>query len=319
YRYHDAWRAARDADKHDRVLRLARRLPRWREVVAADLDRPGLGRERVLGAALRMLDLAVLRVGNDQYAPGGSAAVASASGSHGSGGSNGSSDSSGGSGGSGSGGTGSESGSGSGSASAGEEDEGSFGLATLRVGHVRIRRGRVRVEYPAKGGIEHAVEFDDPQLHRVVVALCRGRDPEDDLLAYRTGPRGRGGDRHDVRAEDINARVKELAGEEFTAKDLRTWSATVLAAAALAGAARTDTERDRTRAVTAAMREVAEHLGNTPAVARASYVDPRVIECFERGTTIAAAVRRAGSDDLSDAAVRPLLERAVLRMLRATR
>jgi DNA topoisomerase I len=258
YLYHDQWRLKRDAEKFDRVLRLARRLPCMRQAIAEDLSRPGLGRERVLAAALRMLDLAVFRVGSERY-------------------------------------------------------EDSFGLATLRVEHVRVRRGRVFIDYLAKGGIQHSVVLEDPALHRVIVALCRGRAPSEDLLVYRC-PDGL----RDVRSDDVNARIKELAGEEFTAKDIRTWSATVLAATSLAAtvaAAGPPTSlRKRQRAVTAAMREVAEHLGNTPAVARRSYVDPRVIERFEQGVTVCDALMRAGGD-LSDAAVRDTMERAVLEML----
>lgn len=271
YRYHDEWRVQRDLEKHDRVLRLAPKLPRMRRAVAADLELPGLRRERVLAAALRMLDLAVFRVGGERYAPAGEEAV----------------------------------------------DEGSFGLATLRVEHVRPRGGVVLVEYPGKGGVRHSVVLDDPALHRVLVALRRGRAPCDELLGYRAADGW-----HDVRSDDVNARIKELLGEEFTAKDLRTWSATVLAATSLAaawagGGPRGPGKRARQRAVVAAMREVAEHLGNTPAVARRSYVDPRVIECFDRGVTVCGALRRVGSADLSDQAARDTMERAVFRMLRA--
>jgi DNA topoisomerase I len=269
YLYHDHWRVLRDAEKHDRVLRLADRLPALRGTVTADLDRPGLGRERVLAAALRMLDLAVLRTGNDEYAPSG-------------------------------------------------EDEGTFGLTTLRCEHVRVRRGVVSVDYVGKGGVPQSVALTDPQLHRVLIALRRGRPPEAELLGYRT-PQGW----RDLRADDVNARIKELAGDEFTAKDLRTWSATVLAAVSLASACADNgvprSQRARRRAVVAAMHEVAEHLGNTPAVARKSYVDPRVLECFEQGTTVLAALRHVGTGDLSDGAVRAALERATLRMLQECR
>ena len=266
YLYHVQWRVLRDSIKYDRALRLAERLPKMRQAVAEDLTRPGLGRERVLAAALRMLDLAVFRIGNDEYAP------------------------------------------------RGDDDEGTFGLATLRCEHVRVRRGIVSVDYLGKGGIQHSVVLTDPDLHRVVIALRRGRSPEAELLGYRT-PQGW----RDLRADDINSRIKELAGDEFTAKDLRTWSATVLAAVSLAAACSSGTPTSRRacqRAVTSAMREVAEHLGNTPTVARKSYVDPRVIECFEQGVTILPALHEAGSTDLADTAVRDHMEHAVLTMLR---
>ncbi len=268
YRYHDEWRRVRDAEKHDRVLQLGRRLPQVRAEVTEQLDGKGLTRERVLAAAVRMLDIGVFRVGSEEYAP-----------------------------------------------SDGEDDEeGSFGLATVRREHVRLRRGAVEFRYRAKGGADRAIALRDAQLHRVVGSLLRRRGGGEELLAYRDG---RGW--HDVRSADVNARIKELAGSDFTAKDLRTWNATVLAAAVFAGAAADGvptSQRDRARVVNTVLDEVAEHLGNTRAVARASYVDPRVVERFEEGRTVLRAVRRVGSGDLSDDGVRCAVERAVLRLLR---
>ena len=104
-----------------------------------------------------------------------------------------------------------------------------------------------------------------------------------------------------MRAEDLNAAVKELAGDRYTCKDLRTWNATVLAAVDAgrrrwrrAGCRRA--ERARKRVVNQAIKQVAEHLGNTPTVARASYVDPRVLERFEEGRTVLTALRRLGDE-----------------------
>jgi DNA topoisomerase IB len=266
YRYHDEWRRRRDADKYDRVLRLGRRLPAVRAQIRKQLGGRGLSCDRVLAAALRMLDIGAFRIGGDEYAPGP------------------------------------------------DEDEGSFGLATVRRDHVRLHRGAIELRYPAKGGIDRAVTLRDPALHAVVRALLRRNGGGADLLAYRTG---RGW--HDVSAEDINARLKELAGAEFSAKDLRTWNATVLAAVALAEGAVggvPTSQRARARAINAALDEVAEHLGNTRAVARASYVDPRVLEHYVHGRTILAAVRHAGTCTLFDEEIRIRLERALLRLLR---
>ncbi len=271
YRYHDLWRAARDREKHDRVLGLGAELSRVRVSVVERLGVPGLGRERVLAAGVRMLDVGVFRAGGEQYAPGDD-----------------------------------------------DEEEGTFGLATLRREHVRLRRGAVLFAYPAKGGIPRTLSLTDPLLHKIVNSLLRRRGGGDDLLAYRIRR-----DWHDVRAEDLNAAVKELAGEQYTCKDLRTWNATVLAAVLLAGAAAgrgvPPTERGRARAVTRMAREVAEHLGNTPTVARASYIDPRVVERFADGRTILAALRRLPGPrpDLTDDVTRATVERAVVRLLTA--
>jgi DNA topoisomerase-1 len=200
-----------------------------------------------------------------------------------------------------------------------DDDEGTFGLATLRREHVRLHRGTVLIDYLAKGGIPRTVELHDRSLHRVMVSLLRRRGGGDELLAYRDGRLWR-----DVRTSDLNDAVKALAGRRYTCKDLRTWNATVFAAAALAVQAADGvpaTSRGQARLVAAAMREVADHLGNTPAVARASYVDPRLIEQFEQGRTVLPALRRlngaaATSADLSDDGVRAAVEAAVIRLLR---
>jgi DNA topoisomerase-1 len=199
-----------------------------------------------------------------------------------------------------------------------DDEDGTFGLATLRREHVRLDRGAVVFDYPAKGGAPRTLALRDPLLHRVVGSLLRRRGGGEDLLAYREG---RGW--HDVRAEDLNAAVKELVGDEYTCKDLRTWNATVLAASCLAGRVARDgvpeRERTRRRVVNRALEDVAAHLGNTPTVARSSYVDPRVIERFEDGRTVVPALRALGNGsagpDLTDDATRAEVERAVVRLI----
>ena len=106
----------------------------------------------------------------------------------------------------------------------------------------------------------------------------------------------------------------QCLGGDFTAKDFRTWNATVLAAVALAGAAAVKGKAAREREVKRAIKTVAAYLGNTPAVCRASYVDPRVIDRFQAGVTIAEAIGRAGPD-LGKARVRARVEKAVLELL----
>ncbi len=166
------------------------------------------------------------------------------------------------------------------------------------------------------------MELHDPSVHRVVASLLRRRGGGDELLAYRDGRSWR-----DVHTSDLNDAVKALAGRRYTCKDLRTWNATVLAAAALAVQARDGvpaTPRAQAKRVAAAMREVADHLGNTPAVARESYVDPRLIAQFEQGHTVLPTLRRLNSAtpsslDLFDDNVRAAVETAVIRLLRAGR
>lgn len=155
-----------------------------------------------------------------------------------------------------------------------------FGLATLQRSHVSVRGAVMEFRYPAKGGVERAQRIEDPAAARVVRALLRRDDDSEELLAYREGRRWR-----DVRSADVNDYLREATGCQVSAKDFRTWHATVLAAVALAGAPHSSNSA-RKRGISAAMREVSEYLGNTASVARASYVDPRVVDLFHEGVTV---------------------------------
>jgi DNA topoisomerase-1 len=261
YRYHDAWRVQRDAEKHDRVLDVAERLPAAREIVRGHLARRGYPRERVLAAAFALLDLGFFRIGSEQYA----------------------------------------------------EDNGSYGLATIRREHVSVTRSAVSFDYPAKSGKQREQSIVDDEVRRVVLGLLRRRDPSPELLAYQID-----GSWRDVRSEDVNAYLREVLGTEATAKDFRTWHATVLMAVALAvSRAVADTEGKRKRAVARAYREVADYLGNTPAVARASYIDPRIVDLYVSGVTVAGALERAARDGEADGPIlHGTVERAVLDLLR---
>lgn len=270
YRYHDVWRAQRDAAKFDHVLAVGAALPEVRGTVARHLGLRGYRRERVLAAAVRLLDVGCFRIGGEEYASG---------------------------------------------------EDPTFGLATLRRDHVTLVRGAVRFCYPAKGGLQRTLDVEDDQVWTVVRGLLRRDCDHPELLAYRTRSAWT-----DVRSADINAYLTEISGMDISAKDFRTWNGTVLAAVALAvdeleaaakARPRARSTTARKRAVSAAMREVSEYLGNTPAVARTSYVDPRVVDLFADGITIAPAVSaldgRAGP---WDAATRESVEAAVLAMLR---
>ncbi|HSE10587.1 MAG TPA: DNA topoisomerase IB [Nocardioidaceae bacterium] len=189
------------------------------------------------------------------------------------------------------------------------DTNGSFGLTTLEKRHVRRKRGRLVFCFTGKSGIEHCIEIDDALAIAAVDMMRRRRGGGDRLMAYRLGRRW-----SPLDAVAVNDYLRETTGAEITAKDFRTWHATVLAAVSLASSKEPgESKASRKRAVRQAMVEVSEYLGNTPAIARSSYVDPRVIDLYEDGTTIAAAVRRSydSPDDRQHA-----LERAVLRMLR---
>ena len=259
YLYHPEWRRKRDQAKHDRVLTVAKQLPRARGAVAEDLRLDGMPKERALATAFRLLDLGFFRIGGESYA----------------------------------------------------EQNNSFGLATIRKEHVRINGPEIVFEYVAKSSKDRFWVLRDADT-RAAVEMMRRRRGGDELLAYREN-------RHwcDVTSADINDYVKERLGCEVSAKDFRTWHATVLAAVALAVSTNAATSPTaRKRAIARAMREVADYLGNTPTVARSSYVDPRIIDLFEDGYTIERSLTELGVDaDFGQPATHGPAERAVLELL----
>ena len=253
--YHEAWRRRQDLRKFQRVESFARSLPTMRPVIERDLAREGVPRERVMAAAVRLLDRGTFRIGSETYA----------------------------------------------------DRNGSFGLATIRKSHVQVEGPKLLFDYVAKGGARRLHEIDDPMLVPLVEHLKRRRAGGVELLAYREEGRWR-----DLRSGDINAYIKALLGEEHSAKDFRTWHATVLAAVDIAGAQMQEAT-SRKRLIAATVRNVAEHMGNTPAVARASYIDPRVFERFVQGRTLTPWLEKIETTDRQ--AAFELVERAVLELL----
>ena len=261
YLYHDAWRERRNREKFDRMLDFAAALGPLRAQTTRCLGGDGLGRERVLSCAVRLLDLGFFRIGSEAYA----------------------------------------------------EDNNTFGLATMLRSHVVLGDEYVvTFDYPAKGGERRIQSVVDPEAFAVVRALKGRRAAGDELLAYKNGRRW-----VDVGSADINEFIQELTGGPFTAKDFRTWNATVLAASSLAllgPEAKSTTARKRV--VSLAMQEVARYLGNTPAVCRSSYVDPRVVDRFNAGQTVLGTLERLPLE-LPEAERQLRIEQAVLRLLRA--
>ena len=261
YRYHDDWRRNRDREKHEKMLEFAATLPRARERMLADVARPKLDRERVLGGAARLLDLGFFRIGSEEYA----------------------------------------------------ETNQSYGLATMRREHVTCSKGVVTFDYIAKSGKHRIQSVADDDLCRLVNALKRARFGGPELLGYQ-GPTGW----VDIKSHDINGYLRDITGGEFTAKDFRTWHATVLCAVALAVSDVVPaSESARKRSVTRAVKEVAHYLGNTPTVCRASYIDPRVIDHYNDGVTIRADLDALGEGaTFGELATRGAIESAVLRLLK---
>ncbi len=189
-----------------------------------------------------------------------------------------------------------------------------YGLATIRKSHVRLREDRILFDYPAKSGKRRVQSVVDPEVAQVIAALKRRRGGGPELLAYKRGRRWT-----DLRSPDINEYLKESTALDVSAKDFRTWGATVLAAVALAVAA--PNARSKTasrRAMAHAVKEVAHYLGNTPAVARASYIDPRVFDSYQRGYTVGPALDELGDDEDATAIQGPA-EKAVLDLLEGVR
>jgi DNA topoisomerase-1 len=226
YRYHPRWREVRDEAKYGRLANFGEALPAIRGRVEEDLARPGLPREKVLAAAVRLLDRSLIRVGNEAYA----------------------------------------------------RDNGSFGLTTLRDEHVNVSGSRLRFRFRGKGGRLHAIDVADRRLAGVV-KRCQEL-PGEELFQYVDDE----GEPEAIESGDVNAYLAEVAGREFTAKDFRTWGGTARAAEALRDQDPASSEADGKRKVAEAIREVAQHLGNTPSVCRACYVHPAVIEAYVDGS-----------------------------------
>lgn len=261
YLYHDAWREHRDRQKFMEMEDFAVALPALRERLAADLARRGLVRERVLGCAIRLLDLGFFRIGSERYAA---------------------------------------------------QNE-TYGLATLKKRQLRIERGAAVFDYRAKGSKRHVQVVADAAVLPTLKALKARRAGGPELFAYRNGRAWR-----DVRSDEINEHLKELTGEEFSAKDFRTWNATVLAAVALAKNDPGELSRTaRRRAVNEAVKDVAAYLSNTPSVCRSAYIDPRVLDRFDSGETIRGAIEREiEGTDPGEFPDRERIEAAVLNLIR---
>jgi DNA topoisomerase-1 len=227
YRYHPEWRHERDDVKFHDMEDFARAQPALRirisEALASD---ELLGHRRVLGLALRLLDVGLFRVGSDRYA----------------------------------------------------RDNRHYGLTTLRRDQVVIVGDAARFDYVGKAGKRHRHSIVDAPAVGVLRALAGRRAAPEELLVFlgRHGPTR-------IHREDVNNFLRAESGGPFSAKEYRTWNATVIAAATLAS------ERPAAaRAPAVAARAVAQALGNTPTVARQSYIDPRVLARYEAGATIDA-------------------------------
>jgi len=249
YRYHERWRHVRDAHKYDRLIAFGRALPRLRKQVDRDLARHGLPREKVLAAVVRVMEITLIRVGNEEYA----------------------------------------------------KTNKSFGLTTLRHRHARIGATQAVFEFRGKSGKVHRTGFSDRRLARILKA-CQDL-PGQRLFQYLDDD----GQRHSVESADVNAYLRDALGEDFSAKDFRTWAGTLAAARALVGLPTCAGAGESRKNVVACVKAVAGVLGNTPAVCRAAYIHPLVLEAYEAGDL---PLKPAAGDRAFELALLTFLERA---------
>ena len=259
YRYHARFRAHRDETKYGRMIAFAEALPRIRLSVDSDLRRPRLDRDEVLATIVRLLEISLIRVGNEEYA----------------------------------------------------RANGSFGLTTLRARHVDIHGSTLRFHFRGKAGKAHTVAVHDRRIARIV-QRCTDL-PGEVLFQYIDAT----GERRAVESADVNAYIRRVARADFTAKDFRTWAGTVLTAQALAELEPFRSAAHAKRNVVAAVKAVAERLGNTPSVCRKCYVHPAILDAYHEGELAAALAR--GGDGHRGGAKRALSrqESAVLMLLRS--
>jgi DNA topoisomerase-1 len=193
-----------------------------------------------------------------------------------------------------------------GSESYAEENQ-TYGLATIQKRHVMVKDDVITFDYISKGGKRRSFSLPDPLAAPVVAALRRRRGGGSELLAYKHGGRW-----VDVKSPDINTYLKELTSCDISAKDFRTWSGTVLAAIAMAVSGElAPSVTGRKRAIARAVKEVALRLDNTPAVCRASYIDPRVFDRYRSGWTISLDALEGDADWEDLFADQPLIDAVV--------
>lgn len=257
YRYHPHWRHVRDEVKYEHMLHFGQALPLIRQRVDAALKLPGLPREKVLATIVYLLQVTMMRIGNEEYA----------------------------------------------------RSNKSFGLTTLRNRHARIDGGEVEFRFRGKSGVYHAVKVADRRLARIVQ---RSRDlPGQELFQYIDDD----GEQHAVGSADVNDYLREITGADYTAKDFRTWSGTVLAALALREFEKFDSETQAKKNIVRAIETVAEKLGNTPTVCRKCYVHPAVIDAYLDGTVLEALRQRTEQEWQEDLGTLRPEEAAVLALL----
>lgn len=257
YRYHARWRQVRDEAKYERMLSFGRALPAIRKAVEAGMKLPGMPREKVLATIVHLLELTMMRIGNEEYA----------------------------------------------------RTNKSFGLTTLRTRHVKVAGSGVEFHFRGKSGVHHDIKLSDRRLARVLQTI---RDlPGQELFQYLDED----GQRHGVDSGDVNDYLREITGEDYTAKDFRTWSGTLLAALALEEFEKVDSEAQAKKNIVQAIESVAKKLGNTPSICRKCYVHPAVLDSYLDGSLLEGLKARAQQELKEDLHALAPEEAAVLALL----
>ncbi|HEX4263199.1 MAG TPA: DNA topoisomerase IB [Verrucomicrobiae bacterium] len=257
FRYHPRWREVRDETKYARMIVFARALPKIRRRIKKDMSLSGLPKNKVLATVTRLLEVSLIRVGNDEYA----------------------------------------------------RENDSFGLTTMRNRHVDVNGSALRFHFRGKAGKWHDVDIHDRRVAKIV-ERCQDL-PGQELFQFIDDDGGR----HDVRSEDVNDYLREISGQDFTAKDFRTWAGTVLATMALREFEKFDTKAQAKKNVVAAIEAVAKKLGNTPAVCKKCYIHPHVLDSYLDGTLIETLKQRAEKTIFRSLRGLPAEEAAVLGLL----
>jgi len=187
----------------------------------------------------------------------------------------------------------------------------SFGLTTMKDRHVDIKGSKLRFRFRGKSGKQHEVDMEDRHIAKIV---CKLQDlPGQDLFQYVDDS----GEIRDITSEDVNNYLREITGEDFTAKDFRTWAGTVLAAMALNAVGAFETKKQAKANIKDAISAVAKILGNTPAICRKCYVHPAVLETYLDGKTIEGLKQKTEQVLENEAIDLRASEKAILKFLQA--
>jgi DNA topoisomerase-1 len=256
YIYHQSHVRAQQRKKFQRLIRFGETLPKLRTTVARDLRLPGLPKERVMAAILRILSMSFIRPGSEIYA----------------------------------------------------NENGSYGIATLRPRHVSVKGDRITFEFPGKSGQDHTLKIRDRLAAATLKELLQSSNRR--VFKYQ----GPDGTFIDVTSRAINRYLKDVMDQSFSAKDFRTWAGTLVCACALARMLRTDPAANNS--IATAIEETATALGNTPAVCRDAYICPAVISSFEKGEVVGSYFETLGKLTSYRGTKLHRAEKALLRLLK---